>query len=151
MVVWVELFLGAEFIMRYCEPTGDPLEDIPAMLAWRGGGVTFVELLRFVPYLQGDLQLFQDDNPTVVLWEGVSQACIDALATLEADALIELKPVNPLIYVLDSFVPRRAIATARRRYKELRWRPITFVLTDKGYAHAVEARPARAMLVGRIV
>jgi hypothetical protein len=118
------------------------------MLAWRGGGVTFVELLRFVPYLQGDLQLFQDDNPTIVLWEGVSQECIDALVELQADDLVELEPVNPLVYVLDSFLPRRDIATAQRRYKDLRWRPVTFVLTDKGYARAVEARPSRAAPAG---
>ena len=134
--------------MRYSEPTGDPLEDIPAMLAWRGGGVTFVELLRFVPYLQGELQLFHDDNPTIVFWEGVSQVCIDALRELRSAEMIELQHVNPLVYVLDSFVPRRDIATAQRRYKELRWRPVTFVLTEKGYAHAVEARPSRALPVG---
>jgi len=130
--------------MRYSEPTGDPLTDIPAMLAWRGAGVTFVELLRFVPYLAGELKLYQDNQPTIVLWEGVSQVCIDALAALCGDDLVELEPVNPLVYLLDRFVPRRPIATARRRYKDLRWWPVTFVLTQKGYEHAVNLRPAYA-------
>ena len=130
--------------MRYSEPTGDPLTDIPAMLAWRGAGVTFVELFRFVPYLAGDLKLYQDDQPTIVLWEGVSQVCIDALAELRDDDLVELEPVNPLVYLLDRFVPRRPIATVRRHYKDLRWWPVTFVLTQKGYEHAVNLGPADA-------
>ena len=130
--------------MRYTGPTGDPLKDIPAMLAWRGAGVTFVELLRFLPYLSGDLKLYQDDQPTIVLWDGVSQACIDAIAVLRAENLISLERVNPFAYLLDRFVPQMPIATARRRYKELRWWPTTFVLTPQGYEHAIDQRPAFA-------
>jgi hypothetical protein len=61
--------------------TGDPLIDIPALIKWRGNGLTFVELLRFAPYLSGDLAYGRRDT-NVVYWDRVSEQCVKALANL---------------------------------------------------------------------
>lgn len=40
--------------MKEFSSKGDPKIDIPALIRWRGNGLTFVELLQFLPYLKGD-------------------------------------------------------------------------------------------------
>jgi len=120
--------------MRLFQPTGDPLKDIPALSDWRGDGLTFVELLRFLPYLKGSDDLHCDENESLLLWAGVSKACIKALGQLVADGNMEFKVTNPLTYVLDGHRSRQPVAYKKRRYKEQRWMPVTIVRSEASKA-----------------
>ena len=123
--------------MRLFQPTGDPLKDIPALTEWRDG-LTFVELLRFLPYLKGALPFTIEDNDSLLMWDGVSQGCIAAVNKLIADGRIELKPTNPLTYVLDGYRSRMPVAVKKRKYKEQRWFPVTIVKSAVAKAETAE-------------
>ena len=126
--------------MRGFRSIGDPLTDIPALLAWRGDGLTFVELMRWLPYLKGDRTLHIPGNSSLVLWIGVTEGCISAIGDMQVAGKIELKPTGPLTYVLDGHRSRLPVASKRRAYKQPHWFPVTFAMSAKARA----ALPASA-------
>lgn len=119
-------------------PTGDPIADIPAFVAMRGDGLTFVELVRWLPNLRGDGRYLAAGNPSLLIWSGLSDAAIGALHDLEAERLIQLKPTNPLTYILDGYRSKVPVAASRRQYRSLRWLPVTLAMSP---AHRARLAP----------
>lgn len=118
-------------------PTGNPITDIPAFVAMRGDGLTFVELVRWLPYLRGAGRYTVAGNPSLLIWSGLSDAAIGALHDLEAERLIHLQPTNPLTYVLDGFRSKVPVAASRRQYRSLRWLPVTLAMSAADRARLV--------------
>jgi hypothetical protein len=125
--------------------TGDPRVDIPALIKWRGNGLTFVELLQHLPYLEGDC-IYGDRDRNIAFWVGVSRQCIDALVELVNDETIRPASTLPLTYFIDGGVPNLPVAKSNRRYKKPHWAPITFSLAAKASAApATNAQQAHRM------
>ena len=116
------------FDMRHFRRTGDVAEDVLAFLDWRGDGITFIELLRFIPELKGTAVIGPAGNASLAYWIGLSDKGVWILDALLEQGSIELEPVNPLLYALDGFVSNRPIAYSMRRYKDLRWYPVKIAM-----------------------
>jgi hypothetical protein len=108
-------------------PTGDARTDIPNLIKWCGNGLTFVELLRYLPYLEGEFAYGNRDS-NVIFWYGLSGECIDVLIDLIEAGAIYPSSTLPLTYFIDGQVPKLPVAKSNRRYKKPRWAPITFGL-----------------------
>jgi hypothetical protein len=114
---------------------GDPNIDVPALIQWRGNGLTFVELLRYLPYLKGDYSFWIGNN-SIVAWIGVSQECIHALQALLSSEQISLHPSQPLTYYIDGCALTLPLAKSARKYKKPHWLPVTFSVPKIGHAKA---------------
>jgi hypothetical protein len=111
--------------------SGNPNEDIPKLIKWRGDGLSFVELLRYLPYLKGEQSIAWSYN-NLILWWGVSDLCIEAIGKLKRDGMISLDGTSALTYVADGIVPKAPMAKNLRDYKKQRWLPTTLSLTKEG-------------------
>jgi hypothetical protein len=107
--------------------TGDPLVDVPSLIKWRGDGLTFVELLKYLPYLKGNSAYGMSDN-NIVFWDGLSSECIKSLVGLSKAGIIVQTSTAMLTYMIDGAVPKLPLAKSNRKYKKLHWAPITFSL-----------------------
>lgn len=112
------------------EPTGNPKIDIPDLIKWRGNGLTFVELLQYLPYLNGEFAYINRDS-NIVFWVGVSEECISALIELTDLGAIYPSSTLPLTYLIDGRVPNFPVAKSNRKYKKPHWAPITFSLVKR--------------------
>jgi hypothetical protein len=108
-------------------PSGNPQVDIPALIKHRGDGLSFVELLRFLPYLKGD-QVYGNGDWNFVFWDGVSDECIDTLRDLINREVVRPTSTHPLTYYADGAVPCIPLVKQARKYKKPHWAPITFSL-----------------------
>jgi len=117
--------------MRSLRKTGDTAEDVLAFLEWRGDGVSFAEMLRFMPELKGKQTFGPTDNASVFYWLGLSDAGVAAFARLANERPIVLAPVNPLFYALDGFVTNHPIASGNRRYRKPHWAPVRISRSSK--------------------
>lgn len=124
--------MGAGGAMIGFQRTGVLASDILGMLAWRGGGVTFVELLKFVPELRGALPFHDETCPPILYWQGLCEDGIAAIRSALDDGYVQLLPVSPLVYVLDGYVSQIPLACERKSYRETRWLPVTFAVTEAG-------------------
>jgi hypothetical protein len=110
--------------------TSDPLVDIPALIKWRGNGLTFIELLKYLPYLRGDKSIsFASEG--MVLWVNVSDQCIDAIEILVKEQAISMNPTSTLTYLADGGGLKLPIAKRAQKYKNAHWLPVTFSLIEK--------------------
>ena len=109
------------------EPTSDPLVDIPAFIKWRGDHVTFIELLKGLPYLRGERAIYFGDDEKI-LWEGVSQKCIDGLGQLTAEGKIFQWLCSPIVYVANGGGLHFPLVKGPQKYKRPHWMPVTFAL-----------------------
>lgn len=132
MLRLLELFMRAGGAMIGFQRTGVLASDVLGMLAWRGGGVTFVELLKFVPELRGSLPFHDETCPPILYWHGLSEDGIAAIRSAVDDGLVQLLPASPLVYVLDGHVSHIPLAAERKSYREIRWLPVTFAVTEAG-------------------
>lgn len=87
--------------------------------------VSFVEIVNAIgPAAKGDLRL--QIYPNLVLWDGVSPALRDALASLED----KIEPIltNPAVYWFDGAGLQLPVAKHMRRagYKTPHWAPVVF-------------------------
>jgi hypothetical protein len=112
------------------EATGNASEDIPALIKHRGNGLSFVELLQGLPYLEGDC-IYENGEWNFVFWGGLSQQCIDTLRDLINRDVIKPTPAHPLTYYVDGRVPNLPLAKSPRKYKKPHWAPITFSLGER--------------------
>jgi hypothetical protein len=119
-----------DFDMPSFTTTGDPLIDIPALIKSRGDGLTFVELLQHIPYLNGNF-VYGTRDTNIVYWNGVSEQCIKSLADLVDAGIIRRMSTLPLTYLIDGIVPNLPLAKSIRKYKKPHWAPITFSLLRK--------------------
>ncbi|MEL6374704.1 MAG: hypothetical protein AAFR04_12140 [Pseudomonadota bacterium] len=123
-------------------------EQIRSFLQWRRQEVTFVELLRFVPALKGEHDYLYPGFDTIVLWRGLSIDGIDALTIMVEDGEVDLQPTSTLTYVFfDGYRSRLPIANARRRYRTLRWWPMTLALRETD-VEAAQIAVSRALAQG---
>jgi hypothetical protein len=113
--------------MSNFEVTSDPLVDIPALIKWRGDGLTFVELLRYLPYLNGD-EAYGKEATNVIFWIGLSTEGIEAIVALLNNGTIRATSTQPLTYMIDGKGLRLPIAKSNRKYTKAHWAPITFSL-----------------------
>ncbi len=111
-------------------PTTNPKVDIPALIQWRGDGLTFVELLQYLPYLKGDFTYWVGDKNTIA-WIGVSQQCVEALQELVGSDAMGLWPAQPFIYLIDGCALKFPVAKLNRTYKRPHWLPVTFSLLKR--------------------
>jgi hypothetical protein len=109
---------------------GDPMIDIPSLIRWRGDGLTFVELLQYIPYLRGTFAYGTQDT-NIIYWNGMSERCIRALIDLVDAGAIRPTSTVPLTYMIDGVVPNLPLAKSNRRYKKPHWAPITLSLPRK--------------------
>src|ERR1700753_1349377 len=127
----IEAGLDDDFECDNFKILGDPLIDIPRLIAWRGNGLSFVELLNYLPYLKGELSIcWSFEN--IILWQGVSDDCVKACGALLRNKTICLEDASLLTYILDGVVPKLAQADSMRSYKTKRWMPSTLSLTPIG-------------------
>ena len=104
---------------------GKAHEDIPALIKYRGNGLSFVELLQYLPYLKWDCT-YGNDEWNFVFWHGLSQECIDTLRDLINSDAIKPTSTHPFTYYVDGQVPKLPVAKSSRKYKKPHWAPITF-------------------------
>ena len=105
--------------------SGDAMIDIPALIKWRGNGLTFVELLQHLPYLKGDYTYWVGDK-NIIAWLGISEECVHALQTLLVKNEIEVRSTAPLTYYIDGCALNMPLAKSNRQYKKPHWLPVTF-------------------------
>ena len=78
------------------------------LIARLGGGVSFIELCQRVEGFAGPHACTL--NGHVVLWQGVSDAGIEALSQLQANGQIAFVACSPLVYLIDGQMLRLPIA-----------------------------------------
>jgi hypothetical protein len=117
--------------MGHFAATGNPEVDIPGLIRFQGDGLTFIELLRFLPYLKGDFS-YWTGNENIFLWDGLSEQCIGILAALLRANKISIEPASQRTYLMDGGGLRLPLVKANRKYKKPHWLPVTFsVVSDK--------------------
>lgn len=84
--------------------------------------VTFVELLARFPEMQGD-QWMAKDNPNLVVWDGLTDAGIDAIQELLTEKRAFFWVVPPSVYVAQGVTLTLPIAT-RGDYTDRHWMPV---------------------------
>lgn len=90
------------------------------------GGVSFVELSREVPGFAGEYQWGNGSN--WILWSGISEEAIIELNKLKDENLIEGKPCDPIIYMVDGGWLKLPLVKSNRKYKKPHWIPLTWSL-----------------------
>lgn len=90
------------------------------------GGVSFVELSREVPGFNGEYQWSNDSN--WVYWSGMSEEACKALKELKDQNIIDAKPCNPIIYMVDGGYMSIPLVKSNRKYKKPHWIPMTWSL-----------------------
>jgi len=113
------------------EGCGDALKDIPALIRWRGDGLSFVELLHYLPHLAGAYGVYAGPEGFPLVWDGVSEECIHALNELQANRTIILRPSGTFTYLADGCQIRLPEATRIRAYKRPRWLPVCLHLVRR--------------------
>ena len=94
--------------------------------------VSFVQITR-LQGARGDRALVAGDT-NVVLWDGLSQEAIDAIAGLRRDGLIEYVPTSVQTYVLDGARLKMPLAKSgaamKQGYKKPHWLPVVIDPVD---------------------
>lgn len=101
-------------------------EQILNIIQQLKGGVSFVQLEHRIEGFSGDLMWGVEGN--IFFWFSLSQEAINALESLNKEGLIELKPTQLLVYLIDGAIPDAPIAKQHRKYKSPHWLPIVFNL-----------------------
>ena len=112
------------------------------LIARLGGGVSFIELCQRVEGFAGPHACTL--NGHVVLWQGVSDAGIEALSQLQANGQIAFVACSPLVYLIDGQMLRLPIAKRRHHaYKRPHWYPVTLSTPAQVSAHTAPLRQPR--------
>ena len=85
---------------------------------------SFVDLKECIPEFSGE-RVLGSVHENLLLWVGVSEVAVSALAELDREAKIQYRIADPLTYVIDGAtlsVPRAKHAKA---YKKPHWLPLT--------------------------
>lgn len=95
----------------------------------KGGGVSMVELSRDIPGFNGNRAMFSGEGTNIVVWNGISQEAIDALAELVQDNQIEVKATQPFVYLIDGGGLDLPLAKrTNHHYKKPHWLPVAISL-----------------------
>lgn len=98
------------------------------------GGVSFIELCQRIEGFAG--QHACTLNGQLVLWEGLSDAGIEALGRLQTSGLIAIVACSPLVYLIDGQMLRLPIAKRRNHtYQRPHWYPVTLSTPAQVAAH----------------
>lgn len=112
------------------------------LIAGRGGGVSFIELCQRIEGFAGERACTL--NGSLVLWEGVSDAGIEALGRLQTRGRIACVACSPLVYLSDGQMLRLPIAKRRNHtYKQPHWYPVTLSTPAQVAAHTAPLRQSR--------
>lgn len=109
-------------------------EQILGLVARLGGGVSFAELMSHCENAAGDRTLYSADNRNVVLWQGLSRSCIEALQKLIEEEQIELAPTSVLVYGVDGVGLDLPVVKRQYRYKTPHWLPVVLNLGEAAKA-----------------
>lgn len=109
--------------MEGFKATGDLVADILRLLEWRGDGLSFLEIQKFLPETIGHYSLLFG-NENLWLWDGVSDSLIDALASPRLANAIDFQPCGALSYLADGGGLNLPIAKSIREYKKPHWFPV---------------------------
>ena len=112
------------------QPTGAMSDDLLRLLKFRGDGLSFAEILRFIPRAAGDRSI-ELGKKNLLIWTGVSQELIDTINELEKLGLAELKGCSQLTYLADGSVLNLPLARNFRDYKSPHWVPSMLGLKKK--------------------
>ena len=108
----------------------------------RDNGVSFVELIRCSPSLAGTLTCVMKDNENVILWNGLSRACIRALGALLDKDVISYEVCAAMLYELDGVkVPLPVAKNTTHPHKSEHWLPVVFNRGSK-YSENASSIPA---------
>lgn len=105
------------------------------LIEWRRS-VSFVELSRLDGTAGEEDILLGDPSKNLVLWTGLSKEAADALVALLSERLIEPRPANTFVYLIDGGVLKLPLARHTRGYKRPHWLPVVFYPTKRGEAEA---------------
>ena len=95
---------------------------------FKKGGVSMVEIMR-LPRSAGRCDLMLGENDSLLLWHGMAQELVEALAELLHDKVITVHSTSTLVYFIDGAVLRMPVAKSpKRHYKRVHWLPVTFNL-----------------------
>lgn len=75
---------------------------------------------------RGEFEIYSPVNDNVILWTGWSREAIEILNELKSENLIEQKPVQPLIYLIDGAGLSLPIVCKVANYKTPHWLPLVF-------------------------
>lgn len=91
--------------------------------------VTFVNLIEFFEShieLKGDWYIAEPQNPTIILWKGMSEEFVNAIAELLKEEKIFIFPTSHLTYMADGGLLKLPLARSIRNYKKPHWLPVCF-------------------------
>jgi hypothetical protein len=93
------------------------------------GDVTFVELEREIPGFKGDMELALEKKDNAILWQGISQPGVDALASLISGKQIAVEPcgLEPYLYVGFKGFPGIKMVDDIRKVTKPAWFPVVLV------------------------
>ena len=91
--------------------------------------VSFAELVRALQDhadVRGSVAIVSANDPNMVLWMGVSQAFVDALADLFEQGRVHYARASLLTYIIDGAFPTLPVAKRppKRGYKNPHWLPV---------------------------
>ena len=91
------------------------------------GGVSFVEIARLLgDRFKGEYAVAVPGFPNVVLWSGIDADVADVLCDLLQSGDIEMKPTDPLVYMMDGGYSGLPVAHKLWPYKKPHWLPVVF-------------------------
>lgn len=106
-------------------------EKVVACFAKIGAGITFKDLEDDVgDEAKGDVCIFFQNNPNLILWTEISKSFYDAVTELCDMGAIVMKPASILEYAIEGGSINIPIAKrAGYKYKSPHWMPVSFSLS----------------------
>lgn len=93
--------------------------------------VSFAEIVRHFEGAEGDMAIFMDGYPNLILWPGLSAETVAVILELLNSKRLIITPTTPFVYFVDSAVPKMPVARQKRHYKAPHWLPVVLD-TPKG-------------------
>ena len=113
--------------MTATSPPSDLAKRIVDLVARNRGGVSFVELERLDGFRGPNALMFPEFGECLV-WNGVSDEAVAALADPWLRERVAMRPTVLLVYIADGKILDLPIAKSHRKYVKLRWLPVVFNL-----------------------
>ena len=107
-------------------PTENLKSDVLRLIKWRGDGLSFVELCRFLPIARGESNIEFEKN--LWLWNGVSLEIIAVLNELISEGAIHYEVCGMYTYLHDGGGLTLPIGEAHKHYRSPHWLPLVIKL-----------------------
>jgi hypothetical protein len=115
-----------QMVDREFIPTENLKADVLRLIKWRGNGLSFVELCKYLPKARG--HSFIEIKSNLWLWDGVSPEMIGVLNELISEGEIHFAPCSQFTYFSDGGGLKLPIGDIGKNYKAPHWLPIALNL-----------------------